>query len=600
MLRKLWLAGATGFACLASTNPLSAQTLGRPVVEVGPSLVPPTAEPEAPAKVTPTVTSTPVGKPSIASPPTPQVKPVSKPALPALLPAPVVKPVAPTPPVYASNFADTPSVVIPPKPEVGPTPMQIPGKNPPIVPPAIPMPGPQIGPIPLPTPTEVVTDGAAKDKADDFTPKLKFKPGDQNLLQVETANGQMKLYAGGRLQIDGVWLRTNDNVQAAKDKGGIGNVRDAVNFRRARFDFGGTFYKNIDFYVQWDFINTVNVDPRFDTLPVNTPAPTDLWATFKELPFVGNFRVGNQKPPISFEHLTSSRFLNFMERSLGFDAFIENQDNGFEPGAMIFDTALDQRATWALGVFKNSRSIFGWNVGDGEYDVTGRLTALPLWENDGEMLVHVGVGASHRDLDDHVDRVRARLELRNGPAILHNIVAESITAGSGRDTVNPELVVVWGPLTLQTEYTRVWEYDATLPVSGNPKKNYGTVQYQAAYAELLYFLTGEHSTYNRKTACFTRVTPKENFTGFGMNPDGCEECGGGLGAWQLGVRYSWIDLDNKGIAGSTCHDITVGLNWFLNPYMKWQLNFSSLYRNAPNPANDGWVRGAGVRLAFDF
>jgi len=39
-------------------------------------------------------------------------------------------------------------------------------------------------------------------------------------------------------------------------------------------------------------------------------------------PWVGNVRIGNQKPPISFEHMTSSRFLNFMERSLGFDAFI--------------------------------------------------------------------------------------------------------------------------------------------------------------------------------------------------------------------------------------------------------------------------------------
>ncbi len=506
--------------------------------------------------------------------------------------------------IYQSHFAEIANEP-PAPPTVGELPKTPVAPSPTLITPAppMPMPAPQqgMGVIP-PTPAESIIRDNASPKADDFTPKFKFKPGDNNLLQMETSNGLFKFFVGGRLQIDGVWLRTNNDVQAARDKGGIGNVRDAVNFRRARFDFGGTFYKNIDFLMEFDFINTVNVDPKFDTLPVNTPVPTDLWVTFKELPFVGNLRIGNLKPPISFEHLTSSRFLNFMERSMSFDAFIENQNNGFEPGAMIFDTALEERATWALGVFKNTRSIFGWNVGDGEYDVTGRITALPLYENEGEMLVHVGLGASHRDLDDDVDRIRARLLLRNGPAVLHNIVAESITGGSSRDTVNPEFVAVWGPVTLQTEYTRVWVHDATFPVTGTAKKNYGTVEYQAAYAELLCFLTGEHRTYDRKRAAFTRVTPNQNFTSFGMNPDGCDDCnnGGGLGAWQLGVRYSWIDLDNNGISGSTCQDVTVGLNWFLNPYMKWQLNYSSLYRNAPGTVHDGWVRAFGVRLAFDF
>ena len=96
------------------------------------------------------------------------------------------------------------------------------------------------------------------------------------------------------------------------------------------------------------------------------------------------------------------------------------------------------------------------------------------------------------------------------------------------------------------------------------------------------------------------MTPKENFTGFGMVDDcgGCEA--GGLGAWQVGARYSWIDLDNRGVQGGTVHDVTLGLNWFLNPYTKWQWNVEALYRNAPNPAFDGWAYGFGTRLAIDF
>ena len=45
--------------------------------------------------------------------------------------------------------------------------------------------------------------------------------------------------------------------------------------------------------------------------------------------------------------MTSRRFLNFLERSLGFDAFIENGNNGFQPGVLLYDWVLDERAKLA-------------------------------------------------------------------------------------------------------------------------------------------------------------------------------------------------------------------------------------------------------------
>jgi phosphate-selective porin OprO/OprP len=432
-----------------------------------------------------------------------------------------------------------------------------------------------------------------------FPVQFKFKPGDNNLLQMEAANGLFKFYAGGRLQIDAVWLRADDQVARPRDVGGIGRVDDATNFRRARFDFGGTFYKNIDFLMEWDFINTFNAERDGAPLPANTPVPTDLWVTFKEVPYVNNVRIGNQKPPIGFEHMTSSRFLNFLERSFAFDGFIENQNNGFEMGVSAFDTFMDDHGTWHVGVFKNTRNIFGWNVGDGEYDVTGRVTFLPIYENDGEFLVHVGVGASHRDFDDDQDRIRSRLLLRNGPAVLHNILAEARYLGDFRDQVVPEFVVVWGPWTFQSEYFAVWVKDAATPVDGGPRTNHGKVFFQGANAEILYFLSGEHQRYNRKTAAFGRTIPRADFHAWRELAEG-ETCEWGIGAWQVGARYSWLDLDSKGINGGTVHDLTLGLNWFLNPYMKWQWNYICEYRNAPNPAFDGWIHGFGTRIAFDF
>jgi len=65
---------------------------------------------------------------------------------------------------------------------------------------------------------------------------------------------------------------------------------------------------------------------------------------------------------------------------------------------------------------------------------------------------------------------------------------------------------------------------------------------------------------------FGRVSPKNNFDGEG-----------GWGAWQLALRYSTLDLndDNSAAAyrGGKIDNITVGLNWHLNPMTRFMLNY---------------------------
>lgn len=410
-------------------------------------------------------------------------------------------------------------------------------------------------------------------------------------IEAETADKAFKVHIGGRVQIDGAWMGANDRVQFGA--GGTGRIDDAVNFRRGRLDAEGTMFRTIDFYVQYDFFNTFDAERTSPALVANTPVPTDCWVTFTQIPLVGNFRIGNQKPAIAFEHLTSSRYLNFMERSLAFDAFVEDGDNGFRPGLQVFNWTEDERATWWLGVFKNNRSVFGWNVGDGEYDLTGRLTCLPYYGDEGRYLIHLGIGASHSDLDDHQIRFRSRTEVRNGPATLHTILAEARMLGTSQDLVVPEFVVVWGPWTLQTEYYASFLNNATTPITPVAARvDRGMAFYQGYYVEVLYFLTGEHRAYDRRKAAFGRVVPITNFAyGPGMLTSG---------AWQVAARYSYLDLDHSGIDGGNLHDVTLGLNWFLNPNMKFQWNLSLTHRDAPGDTSDGFVRALGMRLALDF
>ena len=423
---------------------------------------------------------------------------------------------------------------------------------------------------------------------------LAFKVSWANGLTAQTEDRAFRVHVGGRTQIDTVWKTASDRVRFGP--GGTGDIRDGVGFRRERFTVEGTLYELIDFWFEYDFMNTFNAERSGDPLAANTPVPTDLWVTFKQLPVLGNLRVGNQKPPISFEHLTSSRFLNFLERSYSFDAFIGGLDNGFRPGFQVFHWSENERVTWAFGVFKNNTSVNGWNVGDGEYDVTGRITCLPWLEHDGRCFLHLGVAASHRDTDDDQIRYRARTLLRNGPAVLHTTLAD-VRALAGNETLLvPELVLNLGPFTFQTEYYGSWVNNTRFPINpASARRDRGTTYFQGYYVEALYFLTGEHRVYDRRYPRFDRVVPHENF--FLVNGQGGWLSG--RGAWQIGARYSWLDLNTTGIRGGELHDLTLGLNWFLNPNMKLQWNYSIALRDLDLPS-DGTVQGFGMRLAMDF
>jgi phosphate-selective porin OprO and OprP len=422
-----------------------------------------------------------------------------------------------------------------------------------------------------------------------------------NGLEFLSADKKYRIHVGGRTQIDSSWYGVPANVNGA-----INNpYGDGVDFRRGRFRVDGTINEVHEFAAEYDFFNGIRngnvANTGFNDQTVS--APTDLWWQIKKVPGVGNIRFGNQKEQIGFEHIVSSRFLPLMERSFNQDTFYGNLYNGFQPGITIFDNyGSQQNGVWNVGVFKPTNNVFSSANGDGDYAVSGRLTHLLYYADEGRQLMHVGVSGRQASTvsvptgpGEGTETFRTRDAVRSGLSANWPVPAGITLFGDDMQWVNGEFVGVQGPITWQSEYLVSGLQDARAAFA-DPGR---TVTYHGGYAQVGWFLTGESDHYNKATGVFERVVPYSNFYSV-------DRCGGvrGTGAWQVVFRYNHLDLNDEGLNGGILDGYTSGLNWYWNPNMKVQFNYNLTERDVSDVAafstGSGNICSYGMRFAMDF
>ena len=391
-------------------------------------------------------------------------------------------------------------------------------------------------------------------------------------LKMETADKKFKMQIGGRIIADFGFFDPDDAYIAA-----TGNEKNGAEFRAARIYIAGLLYNKIGFKAQYDFASG-----SASGTGTNTPNVKDVYIQLVKLPVVGNFRVGHYKEPWSLENLTSSKYITFMERSLPI-AF----SKGRGVGVGFFNHALDKRLTWSVGVFYDTNSeappVTNAGNGPGQVDYGFRVTALPLYQDKGKKLVHVGFSFAHEDRGAAATlRVSSRPESHltaNRPVDTGTNAMEKV------NRYNVEAATVYGPFSLQGEFVLL---------NGDAPDGTPGVHYTGWYVHASYFITGEHRKYKTKSGAFARVSPKKNFGE------------GGWGAWQVALRYSTLDLndDNSAAAylGGEMDDITVGLNWHLNPNTRFMLNYinSSVDSGAVPSVDAGSMNTVMARFQLDF
>jgi len=204
-----------------------------------------------------------------------------------------------------------------------------------------------------------------------------------------------------------------------------------------------------------------------------------------------------------------------------------------------------------------SAGIFAVTGDDGEFfsrerdfNLSGRVTGLPLYDKEENRLVHLGFSVIQRIADNADGGFSLRPEINQAKKYLDTGDFDT----DGATVIAAEMAGVAGPFSVQAEWKNGW-------IDNREGENW---EADSAYVEASYFLTGESRNYKTSSGVFGRVTPNRPF-----NPTT-----GDWGAWQIAARYSWIDLQDSGMNGGEEQNVTAALSWHLYSNVRLQFNYT--------------------------
>lgn len=401
-----------------------------------------------------------------------------------------------------------------------------------------------------------------QDASNDF--RVYWKDG----LHFETADKQVSLKMGGRIMWDTTWFGEDDDWKAIgkpDGSGPIGSVPNGTEFRRARFYTSGTIGRHVFFKLQVEFAGGS---------AAKSPLFGDAYIGLKNIPGLEKIVLGRFKEYMGLEELTSSRYITFLERSVT-SSLVPSRQSGV--GAEWLSES--KRLLVEAGVFMTTNNN-GRAQQDGNGAVTVRIAGQPFW-GDKTNFVHTGASVSYRNSVQ--DGYRFRNDLHQDPSL------GATQASDGTFTYGLELAWNNGPMSLQGE----WISKSISGATGVADSVLNSFYVQGGY-----FLTsGDGRRYKQSYAVFNRVKPKSPLAFGGDNS--------GMGAWEVAVRYDWLDTNDGAFSGTAGgivnYNFTAGVNWYWNNNARVMLNY--VYSNLDPQGlggNSGTMNALGVRFQIDF
>lgn len=376
-------------------------------------------------------------------------------------------------------------------------------------------------------------------------------------LWFSTEDGATQLHVHGYVQADDRMF--SDNIQGAE--------LDTFLFRRIRPLFEGTLFNAVDFRFMPDFGQ-------------NNPQIQEAYLELKSVPFA-KLRVGKFKEPIGLETLRSDRTLTFVERSLASDLVPLRYI-----GAQVSGSVLSDSIAYATGYFDGSsdgsNGVFTQWAHSNE--AAARLFFQPFATTGVSAIRQFGVGLAGSAGDQH----GAIAGLKTVGQTTFFKYSSSAVADGQHNRLSPQAYYYAGPFGLMSEY--VISSQEVLNKNVNQR-----VSNKAWQVEGSVMLTGEKNSYNgiRPRISFE---PNRGFRHFG--------------AVELALRCSQVRIDgdafprfaNPLTAAQQAQEQGVGLNWYLNQYVKLTTDYEhttfKMAMKTAAPLHNENVLMSQIQLAF--
>ncbi|MEI7791156.1 MAG: porin [Alphaproteobacteria bacterium] len=379
-----------------------------------------------------------------------------------------------------------------------------------------------------------------------------------------SADGAFTLSLRALMQFDTGYFAQGKNPASV-------DLNSGTNFRRAQLGFQGTVNNDWAYNFIYDF-GGYGVENR--GYIYNAYIEYDGLRPF-------GFRIGAYTPAEGLEDQTSSGELFFPERAASVDVARNLGGAPSREAASIFAQGESYLVSLSYtGKKTGDNTSTGAAVGtfDAQEAVIGRAAWLAVSEPEVKWLVDGHITEVLKLSDAAPSPALNTIRFSNGPEVA---VDASKTVDTGN--IDAHHVREFGFETAG-EYDRFYGQGGWFRYEIERRIAVPNPSFTGWYAFLTYSLTGEQHPYDPATASFRNIRPAK--------PLGTP---GGWGAWEVAVRYSSIDLDflpfstaaTGGIAGGKQDIWTLGVNWYPNNAIKFQLNYDNIKVNHVNaPAND--------------
>jgi len=373
-----------------------------------------------------------------------------------------------------------------------------------------------------------------------------WKVGFNDRLLVETPLPPVKLEFGAFVQTDFAAFSGGDGFETPQ-----GSLENSAEWRKAMFSVEGDLSTKVGFKFQYDFATK------------SPPQLKDAYLKFSNLHLPFELRVGRLKTPIGLEGYTSGRDSTYLERGLA-NAFLPSRNTGL----VLLGTFPRRTVHWVFAFIQKEPDFRMPNFN--RFGFSGRVARR--FELGDDSFLHLGFDLEHRKVDDYI-RFLERPESHLAP----QFVDTGYIPANSADNWILESAFVRGPMTVEAEL-------ATSEVNGRGQVGQPDVRFPGYYVSASYLLTGEQRPYSEPEARFARLRPRHKL--------GDE---GGLGAWEVGVRYSHLDLTDLNINGGVLTDVTGAVNWYLNDYSRIMFN---VIRAERLDISTVWIYQTRLQLAF--